>query len=55
LASILIFVAELAENLLRIGKDWKANSPAWPDNQGANPMLPNDKNLVGVEEEVKST
>jgi hypothetical protein len=31
-----------AEKLLRIRKDWTANSPSQPDNQGANPMLPND-------------
>jgi hypothetical protein len=31
-----------AEKLLRIKKDWTANPPARPDNQGANPMLPND-------------
>jgi hypothetical protein len=29
------------KKMLRIRKDWTANPPAWPDNQGANPMLPN--------------
>jgi hypothetical protein len=38
--------AEQAENCLEIKKDWIANPPAWPDYQGANPMLPNDNNLV---------
>jgi hypothetical protein len=28
--------------MLRIRKDWTAKKPAQPDNQGANPMLPND-------------
>ncbi len=31
-----------AEKLLRIRKDWTANPPAQPDNQGVNSMLPND-------------
>jgi hypothetical protein len=30
------------ENLLRIRKDWTTNPSEWPDNQQANPMLPND-------------
>ena len=44
---------EQAENCLEI-KDWIANPPARPDNQGANPMLPNDDNLVriGIEDQV---
>jgi hypothetical protein len=41
-----------AEKLLRIRKDWITNPPAWPENQGANPLLYNDDNLVWIEEEV---
>jgi hypothetical protein len=37
--------AEQAEKLIRIIKDWTAYPPARPDNQGENPMLPNDDNL----------
>jgi hypothetical protein len=41
-----------AEKLLRIRKDWTANPPARPDNQGANPMLSNDNSLVDIAEEM---
>jgi len=43
-----IFTAaiEQAEKLLIIRKDWTANPPAWPDNQGVNHMLPNDDYLL---------
>ncbi len=44
--------SEPAEKLIRIKKDWTANPPARPNNQGANPMLPNDDNLVHIEEKV---
>ena len=44
---------EQAEKLLGIRKYWTAAyPPIRPDNQGANPMLPNDDNLVRIEEEV---
>jgi hypothetical protein len=50
--SIFNVVAEQAKKLSSIRKDWTANPPARPDNQGANPMLLNDNNLVCIEEEV---
>ena len=43
---------QFREELLRIRKDWTANPPAQPDNQGENPMLPNDNNIVRIEEGV---
>jgi hypothetical protein len=41
-----------AAPLLRTRKDWTTNSLAKPDNQGANPILPNDNSIVLIEEEV---
>jgi hypothetical protein len=43
---------EQAEKLRKITIDWTANPPAWLDNQEENSMLPNDNNLVHIEEEV---
>jgi len=31
---------QFREEMLRMRKDWIANPPAQPDNQGVNPMLP---------------
>jgi len=46
---------QFREELLRIRKDWTANPPAQPDNQGENPMLPNDNNIVCIEEGVNES
>ncbi len=39
---------QFREEMLRMRKDWIANPPAQPDNQGVNPMLPNDNNIVRI-------
>jgi hypothetical protein len=44
-------VAQQAENLIRIRKDWTAYPTARPHNQGANLMLPNENNHVPIEKE----
>ncbi len=46
---------EQAEKLRKITIDWTANPPAWLDNQEENSMLPNDNNLVHIEEEVNQS
>jgi hypothetical protein len=38
--------------LLSTKKNWTANPLAQPDNQGVNPMLPNDNSIVLIKEEV---
>ena len=46
----MLLLSEL-KNCLELEKTGKLTH-ARPDNQGANPMLPNDDNLIGIEEEV---